>query len=111
MPNVAVYWRIVRGAIDRKGNASLPLPPLFFAARCSHRRSHCECALDTHRSHAGGILQRPSIASALQAERPLVTPLAHDALSVRLIARAGFRAFTIGGSARLAARVRLPDTG
>ena len=47
----------------------------------------------------------------MQAERPLVTPLAHDALSVRLIARAGFRAFTIGGSAMLAARYALPDIG
>jgi len=56
-------------------------------------------------------LQRPSIASVLKAERPLVTPLAHDALSVRLIARAGFRAFTIGGSAMLAARYGLPDIG
>jgi 2-methylisocitrate lyase-like PEP mutase family enzyme len=59
----------------------------------------------------GGILQRPSIASVLQTERPLVTPLAHDALSVRLISRAGFRAFTIGGSALLASRYALPDIG
>jgi 2-methylisocitrate lyase-like PEP mutase family enzyme len=40
-----------------------------------------------------------------------VTPLAHDALSARLIARAGFRAFAIGGSAMLAARYALPDIG
>jgi 2-methylisocitrate lyase-like PEP mutase family enzyme len=45
------------------------------------------------------------------AERPLVTPLAHDALSARLIERAGFRAFAIGGSAMLAARYALPDLG
>jgi 2-methylisocitrate lyase-like PEP mutase family enzyme len=56
-------------------------------------------------------LQRPSILSAMEAERPLVTPLAHDALSARLIARAGFRAFAIGGSALLAARYALPDIG
>jgi 2-methylisocitrate lyase-like PEP mutase family enzyme len=54
---------------------------------------------------------RPSFRSALSAERPLVTPLAHDALSARLIARAGFRAFTVGGSAMLAARFGLPDLG
>jgi len=49
--------------------------------------------------------------SALAAERPLVTPLAHDALSARMIERAGFRAFAIGGSAMLAARYALPDIG
>ena len=56
-------------------------------------------------------MQRPSIKSALEAERPLVTPLAHDALSARLIERAGFRAFAIGGSAMLASRFALPDIG
>lgn len=56
-------------------------------------------------------MQRPSIKSAMEAERPLVTPLAHDALSARLIARAGFRAFAIGGSAMLATRFGLPDIG
>ena len=54
---------------------------------------------------------RVTLASALATERPLVTPLAHDALSARMIARAGFRAFTIGGSAMLAARYALPDLG
>lgn len=57
------------------------------------------------------VPMRTTMASALAAERPLVTPLAHDALSARLIARAGFRAFTIGGSAMLAARYALPDLG
>ncbi|MEO6749298.1 MAG: isocitrate lyase/PEP mutase family protein, partial [Casimicrobiaceae bacterium] len=47
----------------------------------------------------------------MSAERPLCTPLAHDALSARLIERAGFRAFAIGGSAMLAARFALPDIG
>jgi 2-methylisocitrate lyase-like PEP mutase family enzyme len=47
---------------------------------------------------------RPTLHSALAREHPLVTPLAHDALSARLIARAGFHAFTIGGSALLASR-------
>jgi 2-methylisocitrate lyase-like PEP mutase family enzyme len=57
------------------------------------------------------LLSRPTMASALAAERPLVMPLAHDALTARLIARAGFRAFAIGGSAMLAARYALPDLG
>lgn len=38
-------------------------------------------------------------------------PLAHDALCARLITRAGFRAFAIGGSAMLATRYALPDIG
>ena len=54
---------------------------------------------------------RATMASALASERPLIMPLAHDALTARLIARAGFRAFAIGGSALLAARYALPDLG
>lgn len=56
-------------------------------------------------------MSRPTIRAALAAERPLVTPLAHDALSARLIERAGFKAFAIGGSAMLAARHAFPDIG
>jgi 2-methylisocitrate lyase-like PEP mutase family enzyme len=56
-------------------------------------------------------LSRSTIRSALALERPLVTPLAHDALSARLIEMAGFHAFAIGGSAMLAARYALPDIG
>jgi len=44
-------------------------------------------------------------------QRPLVSPLAHDALSARLIERAGFKTFNVGGSAMLAARYALPDLG
>ena len=44
-------------------------------------------------------------------EQPLVSPLAHDALSARLIEQAGFKSFNIGGSAMLAARHALPDLG
>ncbi len=56
-------------------------------------------------------MNRPTIRSALEAEAPLCTPLAHDALSARLIERAGFRAFSVGGSAMLAARHAYPDIG
>jgi 2-methylisocitrate lyase-like PEP mutase family enzyme len=58
-----------------------------------------------------GGMKRTSLREAMRTERPLVTPLAHDALSARLIERAGFRAFAIGGSALLAARFALPDLG
>ena len=41
----------------------------------------------------------------------MVSPLAHDALSARLIEQAGFKTFNIGGNAMLAARYALPDLG
>ena len=57
----------------------------------------------------------PSAGLALRqlhgAQRPLVSPLAHDALSARLITQAGFKTFNIGGNAMLAARYALPDLG
>jgi 2-methylisocitrate lyase-like PEP mutase family enzyme len=56
-------------------------------------------------------MTRGTLRGALEAERPLVMPLAHDALSARLITRAGFRGFAVGGSAMLAARYGLPDIG
>lgn len=56
-------------------------------------------------------MTRATIREALARETPLVTPLAHDALSARLIERAGFKAFAIGGSALLAARHAYPDIG
>jgi 2-methylisocitrate lyase-like PEP mutase family enzyme len=54
---------------------------------------------------------RTSLRALIQQEKPLVTPLAHDALTARLIARAGFRAIAVGGSGLLAARYGLPDVG
>lgn len=56
-------------------------------------------------------MTRPTIRQALSQETPLITPLAHDALSARLIEQAGFKAFAIGGSALLAARHAYPDIG
>lgn len=58
-----------------------------------------------------GISTRKTVRDALARETPLVTPLAHDALSARLIEQAGFHAFAIGGSALLAARHAYPDIG
>ena len=52
-----------------------------------------------------------SLRSLVKLDRPLVTPLAHDALTARMIARAGFQAMGIGGSSMLAARYGLPDIG
>ncbi len=57
------------------------------------------------------MAERISLRRLVAEERPLVTPLAHDALTARLIARAGFRAIAVGGSALLAARYGLPDMG
>jgi 2-methylisocitrate lyase-like PEP mutase family enzyme len=55
-------------------------------------------------------MTRPAIRDAHAGETPLVTPLAHDALSARLIELAGFHAFTVGGSALLAARHAFPTS-
>jgi 2-methylisocitrate lyase-like PEP mutase family enzyme len=57
------------------------------------------------------MARRPGLRAALARERPLVTPLAHDALTARLIEQAGFQAFAVGGSALLAARHAYPDIG
>lgn len=46
-----------------------------------------------------------------QTHQPLVCPLAHDALSARLIEQTGFKCLNIGGSPLLAARYALPDLG
>jgi 2-methylisocitrate lyase-like PEP mutase family enzyme len=42
-------------------------------------------------------MRRPSIREALARETPLVTPLAHDALSARMIEQAGFKASRSAG--------------
>jgi 2-methylisocitrate lyase-like PEP mutase family enzyme len=49
--------------------------------------------------------------SLIATERPLVLPGAHDAISARLIARAGFKAYFIGGFPLVGARFGLPDIG
>jgi 2-methylisocitrate lyase-like PEP mutase family enzyme len=55
--------------------------------------------------------RRHTIQQALALEKPLITPAAHDALTARMIDRAGFQAMAIGGSSMLAARYGLPDLG
>ncbi|MET0631605.1 MAG: isocitrate lyase/PEP mutase family protein, partial [Xanthobacteraceae bacterium] len=44
-------------------------------------------------------------------EKPLLLPGAYDALSARLIERAGFAAFTVGGYALVGSRYAIPDIG
>ncbi len=56
-------------------------------------------------------MSRPSFRQLLAADGPLVLPGAHDALSARMIERAGYRAFIIGGFPLVGARYGLPDVG
>lgn len=51
---------------------------------------------------------RPSWKTLLAAG-PLILPAAHDALAARLITRAGFRAYQVGGFALAGARYAFPD--
>src|SRR5436190_18980467 len=52
---------------------------------------------------------RPTWRTVLGQGAPLQLPAAHDALTARLIKRAGFRAYQIGGFALVGARHGLPD--
>ena len=52
-----------------------------------------------------------SIREILSEENPLIVPIAHDALSAKLIEAAGFKAYSVGGFALAAVRYCLPDVG
>jgi 2-methylisocitrate lyase-like PEP mutase family enzyme len=52
---------------------------------------------------------RPTWRALLDEGGPLQLPAAHDALTARLIARAGFRAYQVGGFALAGARYAFPD--
>lgn len=52
---------------------------------------------------------RPTWRALLDEGKPLQLPAAHDALTARLIARAGFRAYQVGGFALAGARYAFPD--
>src|SRR4030095_10049875 len=54
---------------------------------------------------------KPTWKQLLARENPLLLPCAHDALSARLIERAGFAAYSIGGFPLVGARHALPDIG
>lgn len=49
--------------------------------------------------------------AALAANAPLLLPVAHDALSAKLIAQAGFAAYSIGGFPLVGSRHAIPDIG
>jgi 2-methylisocitrate lyase-like PEP mutase family enzyme len=53
----------------------------------------------------------PTWKELLDREQPLLLPCAHDALSARLIERAGFAAYSIGGFALVGSRYGIPDIG
>ncbi|MDX1478587.1 MAG: isocitrate lyase/PEP mutase family protein [Saprospiraceae bacterium] len=52
-----------------------------------------------------------TIRSLVARQRPLLLPVAHDALSAHLIESAGFQAYSIGGFGLIGCRYRLPDIG
>ena len=56
-------------------------------------------------------MTRPTFRQLLAAEKPLLLPGAHDALSARMIEQAGYKAFLIGGFPLVGARYALPDVG
>ena len=64
-------------------------------------------------SQSGGLalspLTRPTWKSLLSQKEPLLLPAAHDALTARLIERAGFKAYQVGGFALAGARYAYPD--
>ncbi|MBN9118500.1 MAG: isocitrate lyase/PEP mutase family protein [Planctomycetes bacterium] len=51
----------------------------------------------------------PTWKTLLGSGEPLLLPAAHDALTARLIARAGFKAYQVGGFALAGARYAFPD--
>jgi len=55
--------------------------------------------------------QSPTWKDVLNREQPLLLPCAYDALSARLIERAGFTAYSIGGYALVGSRYGIPDIG
>lgn len=57
------------------------------------------------------MIRRTSFRQLYSSHFPLVTPMAHDALSARLITEAGFSAVAIGGLAMLSSQHALPDLG
>jgi 2-methylisocitrate lyase-like PEP mutase family enzyme len=56
-------------------------------------------------------MTRKPFRSLLVADGPLILPGAHDALAARLIQRAGFPGFFIGGFGAVGARFGVPDIG
>jgi 2-methylisocitrate lyase-like PEP mutase family enzyme len=57
------------------------------------------------------MTKSPAWKDLLAQEQPLLLPCAYDALSARLIERAGFTAYSIGGYALVGSRYGIPDIG
>ena len=53
----------------------------------------------------------PTLKSLIQGPKPLLLPIAHDALSARLIEHAGFKAYSVGGFAIAGCQYGFPDIG
>lgn len=47
----------------------------------------------------------------MKTERSILMPVAHDALTAKIIERTGFKAFSLGGFSAAASRLGLPDLG
>jgi 2-methylisocitrate lyase-like PEP mutase family enzyme len=56
-------------------------------------------------------MNQKTLRQLLAQDKPLLLPCAHDALSARLIAQAGFEAYSIGGFGLVASRLGIPDLG
>jgi 2-methylisocitrate lyase-like PEP mutase family enzyme len=55
------------------------------------------------------VTERPFWKDLLEREKPLLLPAAHDALTARLIERAGFHAYQVGGFALVGSLHAVPD--
>ena len=53
--------------------------------------------------------QKPTWKKLLEDDAPLLLPAAHDALTAKMIERAGFKAYQMGGFASVGARHAYPD--
>ena len=55
------------------------------------------------------MTKKPTWRSLIEQGAPLLLPAAHDGLTAKLIERAGFQAFQVGGFALAGARHGFPD--
>src|SRR5207244_8865573 len=106
MPRDPLKMRLICGGC---GGAPVPLtrcirsPCAGAHVRTPQWRKFCSAVL-------GALMSRkPTWKALLSASAPLQLPGAHDALTAKLIERAGFHAYQIGGFALVGARHALPD--
>src|SRR3954471_9539257 len=101
---------------SRTAISSCPIVPA--SASKARPRSTASCATSPRSAPGGSLLRsrmqktrKPTWKELLDREQPLLLPCAHDALSARLIERAGFTAYSIGGFALVGSRYGIPDIG